>query len=67
MKIISDYSVEELNEILAEMGEPKFRAKQIFSSVHNGKTFSEMTDLKISLRTQLSELYCDKPCEIIQE
>ncbi len=67
MKIISDYNVEQLNNILAEMGEPKFRAKQIFASVHNGKTFSEMTDLKISLRERLKSEYCDKPCQIIEE
>ncbi len=67
MKIISDYSVEQLSEILKNMGEPRFRAKQIFRAVHAGKCFAEMTDLKISLRENLEKEFCDRPCKIIKE
>ncbi len=67
MKIISDYSLEQLSEILTGFGEPKFRAKQIFRAVHQGKRFKDMTDLKISLRERLEKEFVDNPCEIIEE
>lgn len=67
MKIIADYSIEELNNLFAEKGEPRYRAKQIFKSVHSGKSFSEMTDIKKQLRDELVEEFIDKPCEIIKE
>ena len=67
MKIISDYSLEQLSEILSGFGEPKFRARQIFRAVHQGKRFKDMTDLKISLRERLEKEFVDNPCEIIEE
>ena len=67
MKIISDYSLEQLSEILTGFGEPKFRARQIFRAVHQGKRFKDMTDLKISLRERLEKEFVDNPCEIIEE
>ena len=46
----------ELEEFMKELGEPAFRARQIFSWVQNGCTdFSEMTNLSISLREKLSK------------
>lgn len=67
MKILSDLSLEQLTESVLSLGEPKFRAKQVFRAVHAGKTLEEMTDLKIGLREKLKEIYCDKPCEIIKD
>ena len=37
---------QELEVLLAEMGEPKYRAKQIFKWLHQGVTsFDEMSDI----------------------
>jgi len=51
---------DELAALLADMGEPKFRAQQVFKWLHSGvKDFSEMTNLSKVLREKLSE-----KCEI---
>ena len=47
---------QELEVLLAEMGEPKYRAKQIFKWLHQGGTsFDEMSDISKELRTKLDE------------
>ena len=44
----------ELENFLAEMGEPRFRAKQIFHWLQSGVTdFDEMTDISKALRERL--------------
>ena len=42
MNILS-YKPEELREILVSLGEPKFRAEQIFTQLHKGLSLDEMT------------------------
>lgn len=48
-------TLEELQELMAQMGEAKFRAKQIFGWLHDKQvhTFSEMTNLSQTLRARL--------------
>ena len=56
MTDLKDLSYEELEEFLKELGEPKFRAKQIFSWLSKGvESFDEMTDISKKLREKLSE------------
>ncbi len=45
---------------LAELGEPKFRAKQIFSWLHQKQVteFAEMTTLSLQLREKLDGIFC---------
>jgi 23S rRNA (adenine2503-C2)-methyltransferase len=51
-----DYSIEELEAILSEMGQQKFRAKQIFQWLHKGITdIDEMSNLSKQLRDSLNE------------
>ena len=46
----------ELEVLLAELGEPKYRAKQIFKWLHQGVTsFDEMSDISKALRAKLEE------------
>ncbi len=48
----------ELKAALAELGEPAFRAKQIFVWLHKGcRSFSEMTNLSKDLRQKLDDHY----------
>ena len=48
----------ELETVLQEMGEPKYRAKQIFRWLHLGVTsFEEMSDLSKNLRAKLEERF----------
>ena len=67
MKILQDYSIDELKTILDGLGEKPFRAKQIFSNMMNGKKISEMTDISLALREKLYTEYADEPCKIIKE
>ena len=47
---------EELSAFLKELGEPPFRAKQIFSWLSRGAaSFDEMTNLPKALREKLGE------------
>lgn len=55
---------EELKDELAKMGEKPFRAKQIFSWLHKGAHFSEMTNLSLGLRQKLEQTGVDQPVSI---
>ena len=55
---------EELKKALAEMGEKPFRAGQIFSWLHKGARFDEMTNLSLALRQKLQENGVDQPVSI---
>lgn len=53
---LADMSVLELKEYLTGLGEPAFRAKQIFSWIHKGaSSFDDMKNIPKSLREKLSE------------
>ena len=48
----------ELAEILKELGQPPFRAKQVFAWLHKGvRSYDEMTNLPKALRQTLAEHY----------
>lgn len=49
-------SVSELEAALKELGEPAFRAKQVFWWLHKGALFDEMTNLPKSLREKASKM-----------
>ncbi|MBQ0099370.1 MAG: 23S rRNA (adenine(2503)-C(2))-methyltransferase RlmN, partial [Firmicutes bacterium] len=65
MKILEDFSLEEIENYIKEMGEKSFRSKQIFKSLHRGLKISEMTDLSLTLRDKLSKEFTP-PIEIIK-
>ena len=49
---------QELADILKELGQPGFRAKQIFTWLHKGvRSYDEMTNLPKNLRDVLAEKY----------
>ena len=49
--------ISELETELSRLGQPKFRAKQIFAWLHRGAvSFSEMSDLPQKLREQLEQI-----------
>lgn len=67
MKVLQDLTLDEIKALLASLGEPPFRAKQIYSALHRGEKISEISNIKITLRNRLLEEYADLPCEIIKE
>ena len=58
MKDIKSMTLAELGAELKALGEPAFRAKQIYRWMHRGvRDFSEMTDISRSLRERLAAGY----------
>ena len=56
---IKNYNLEELQKIVEELGEKKYRAEQIFNWIYkeNVTSFDQMVNLPISLREKLKEKY----------
>lgn len=56
-KHLTALSLAELEDFFKDLGEPRFRAKQIFNQIHKRRllSFGEMTDLPKSLREKLNE------------
>lgn len=65
---INEFSLEELGEYIADLGEKKFHAKQIFKWLHrmHVSSFDEMTDISKSLREKLKENTYILNLEILQ-
>ncbi len=58
----------ELENELAALEQPKYRAKQIFKWLHRGaRSFDEMTDISKELRLELAERFFLHPPEIVQK
>lgn len=57
-KNLRDYTLSELEEILTDMGEAKFRAKQIFKWLYSDiESFDDMTNIPASLKEKLKSEY----------
>ncbi len=59
MTDIREMDITELESVVAELGEPKFRAKQIFEWLHKHTVsdYDKMTNLSKALRSKLAEAY----------
>lgn len=55
MKLIADLSKEELNKLVEDMGEKKFRAKQLETAVYEGKSLNDITNLPKSFKEKLKD------------
>ncbi len=61
-KELLSLSPAELEELVLSIGEPKFRAKQIFPQLHKGLTVREMTNVGKKVSDKLDEVsYCYFP------
>ncbi len=58
MTNILTYTPEELRALMSELGEPSYRALQIFTQLHKGIKLSEMTNIGKAVKEKLSER-CD--------
>ncbi len=64
---LSDFSIEQLNNLMLELGEPKFRSKQLYIASHAYKSYDEMTNIPKSLKDKLtSKGIYDLPLKIIK-
>ena len=58
MTNLKSMTQEEIGKVLKELGQPAFRAKQIYTWLHKGvRSYDEMTNLSKDLRAQLAERY----------
>ncbi len=58
MENLRDYSISELAAILKNLGEPAYRARQLFKWLHLAvSNYDEMTDIPKSLREKLRQTY----------
>lgn len=63
-------TLDDLKDLVSEMGQPAFRAKQIFEWIHNKNicSFSDMTNIPASLREQLTERFSfNIPVEVAKQ
>ena len=54
---ILSLGLEELEEKIVSLGEPKYRAKQVFSWINKGMWDDEMKNVPLSLRAKLNEVF----------
>lgn len=63
---INSLTYEKLNSVIEELGQPTFRAKQIYAWLHKYgvSSFDEMTNISKQLREILADSYFISTCEI---
>ncbi|MBR5583607.1 MAG: 23S rRNA (adenine(2503)-C(2))-methyltransferase RlmN, partial [Lachnospiraceae bacterium] len=66
-KDLKSLNLEQLTEELLSIGEKKFRAKQVYSWIHEKlvDSFDEMTNLSKDLREKLKENYTLNSMEVV--
>ncbi len=64
--VLLDMTPKELGAYLAGLGQPAFRAGQVFAWLHKGVTFSDMTNLPKALRDALQENCLDLPMSLVK-
>lgn len=63
-KILQDLSFAELEALVLALGEKKFRAKQLYEGLTQGKGVREITSLSKDFKARLLEEYEDQPIKI---
>ena len=64
MDNLLNYTYEEVENIVLGLKEPKFRAKQLFEGISQGKSISEITTLSKELKQTLLKTYADFPLKL---
>lgn len=59
-----DLNIKEIEKITLDLGEKKFRSKQIFDAIFSGKQIEEITSLSKDLREKLKQSYIANPVKI---
>lgn len=63
---ILSLTYEELKDLLISLGQPKYRAEQIYYELHNGKMLTEISNIPQSLKESLLQTYNDNNIEILK-
>jgi len=62
-----DLSPAQWKEVMQSLGEPAYRAGQLFSALHTGKDFLEISTLPLPLKEQLAQTYTARGVTIRQK
>ncbi len=54
MNLLTDYSIEELKQIVTDLGQKPYRAAQVFKWAHQFSPYEEMSDLPLEFREKLA-------------
>lgn len=65
-RIIQDLDYNAICALMQSLGEPKFRAKQLFIGLTQGKSISKISVLGAGLKAKLLEEFEDAPLEILK-
>ncbi|MBQ8657942.1 MAG: 23S rRNA (adenine(2503)-C(2))-methyltransferase RlmN [Clostridia bacterium] len=63
-KILQDLSYAEMEGLVLSLGEKKFRAKQLYEGLTQGKTIDGITSLSKAFKEKLLEVYENQPVKI---
>ena len=63
-KILQDLTLEELETLILSLGEKKFRAKQLYEGLLQGKTIDGVSSLPKTLKERLKEEYENQPIKV---
>jgi len=67
-KHLKSMTLPELTQLFKELGQPGFRAKQVFMWLHKGvRTYEEMTNIPQALRKALAEKYPILPPQVVRK
>ncbi|MBE6924472.1 MAG: 23S rRNA (adenine(2503)-C(2))-methyltransferase RlmN [Ruminococcaceae bacterium] len=65
---LKSHTLPELTTLFKEMGQPAFRAKQVYTWLHRGvRTYDEMTNLPLTLRQQLAAEHPIAPPRVVRK
>jgi len=67
MRVLYDLTFSEIENLIISYGEPKYRAKQIYSNLVCAKSISEMSDIPKSLKDKLLIDFYDAPVKIVKK
>lgn len=63
-EILQDYSFTELQALILELGEQKYRAGQLYRGLMRGKRISDITEISKAFKEKLLERFEDEPVRI---
>ena len=63
-KILQDLSFGEIETLVLSLGEKKFRAKQLYEGLMQGKTITAISSLSKAFKEKLLETYDNEPVRI---
>ena len=67
--LINDFSKQELTERITDLGEPAYRAQQVWQMIYKQLIASpdDFSNLSKELRQKLDETYCFEPLDVLKD